>query len=454
MSPRSLALLLCAALATLPPAPRAADTPPAAVDPALAARVDAAFIYAFPLYEMARARWNAMVNPLNPNPSPVNGTPFHKRKLIGHRDRDVTTPNNDTLYSATWLDLSHTPVRIDLPRIGDGRYWSVAMLDLFTDNFAILGRAHDGEGPVSAVVAGPGWDGPLPAGRVIRAPTNDVQLVGRFLVDGEDDAPAVHRIQDGWRIAPVDAAAPRAHQWVAVTTSRDPANFLAVVNEMLARNPVRADERAMVEGWRDLGVGGGVDALVRTAPAVQAAWQARLPALHDQLRVGLRHGGRMVDGWAVPAPTVGDFGRDYLLRAAVAFGGLSALASREAIYLNLEADPATGAALAGSRRYRLVVPPIEAGAFWSLTMYEKDAEGRLFFTDNPIGRYSIGDRTRGVRKQRDGSMVVLLQHDRPRDVANWLPAPAGEFALTLRVYGPSEAMRRGDAPLPRLERVD
>jgi hypothetical protein len=101
-----------------------------------------------------------------------------------------------------------------------------------------------------------------------------------------------------------------------------------------------------------------------------------------------------------------------------------------------------------------VVPPIEAGAFWSLSMYEKDADGRLFFTDNPIGRYSIGDRTRGVRKQRDGSMVVLLQHDRPRDVANWLPAPAGQFALTLRVYGPSEAMRRGDAPLPRLERVD
>jgi hypothetical protein len=454
MSPRSLAWMLCAALVALPPAPRAADAPPEPVDPALAARVDAAFIYAFPLYEMARARWNAMVNPLNPNPSPVNGTPFHKRKLIDHRDRDVTTPNNDTLYSATWLDLSHTPVRIELPRITGGRYWSVAMLDIFSNNFAILGRMRDGEGPLQATVVGPGWDGPLPTGSIVRSPTNDVQLIGRFLVDGPADAPMVHAIQDALRIAQLDPAVPLNHQWVAASTSREPANFLAVVNEMLARNPVPPDERDMVAGWRDLGIGGGYDAFVRTSPAVQAAWKARLPALHERVGVGLLHGGRMVQGWSVPSAAVGDFGTDYLLRAAVAFGGLSALAANEAIYLNLESDPSTGEPLDGARRYRLVVPPIDTTAFWSISMYEKDADGRLFFSENPIGRYSIGDRTKGVHRQRDGSVVVLLQHERPRDASNWLPAPRGAFALTLRVYGPSESMRRGEAALPRLERND
>jgi hypothetical protein len=38
--------------------------------------------------------------------------------------------------------------------------------------------------------------------------------------------------------------------------------------------------------------------------------------------------------------------------------------------------------------------------------------------------------------------------------ANWLPTPNGPMALTLRVYGPSDAMRRGDAPLPRLLSAD
>ena len=108
---------------------------------ALERRVDAAFEAAFPLYEMARARFNAMVNPLNPAPSPVNGTPVNRRNLIDHTARDVTTPNNDTLYSATWLDLHATPVRIRVPRVEGGRYWSVALLDIFTNNFAILGRA-------------------------------------------------------------------------------------------------------------------------------------------------------------------------------------------------------------------------------------------------------------------------------------------------------------------------
>ena len=64
---------------------------------ALERRVDAAFEAAFPLYEMARARFNAMVNPLNPSPGPVNGTPVNRRALIDHTARDVTTPNNDTL---------------------------------------------------------------------------------------------------------------------------------------------------------------------------------------------------------------------------------------------------------------------------------------------------------------------------------------------------------------------
>ena len=145
---------------------------------ALERRVDAAFEAAFPLYEMARARFNAMVNPLNPAPSPVNGTPVNRRNLIDHTARDVTTPNNDTLYSATWLDLHATPVRIRVPRVEGGRYWSVALLDIFTNNFAILGRQQDGEGPVEVTVVGPQWAGPLPGGRVIRSPSNDVQLVG------------------------------------------------------------------------------------------------------------------------------------------------------------------------------------------------------------------------------------------------------------------------------------
>ena len=430
-------------------APMSQAAPSSREAPSLAQKVDDAFITLFPLYEMGRARFNAAVHPLNPTPSPPNGTPVNRRTLIDHTARDVTTPNNDTLYSATWLDLAASPVRVQVPRIDAGRYWSVALLDAYTNNFAILGQSTLGQGPLDVTVVGPQWRGAVPSGKVVRAPTNDVQVVGRFLVAGPQDAATVHRIQDGIRIRTVQPSAPAVPQWVMPRTSTDAENFIAVVNEMLKRNPPDKALSARLAGWKELGIGGDAFAFARLPAAAQAAWRERLPALHEQIKTGLQYGARQVNGWSVPSPLVGNFGEDYMLRSAVAYGGLSALASSEAIYLNLETEPG-GAPLDGRKPWRLKVPPIQAQAFWSLSMYEKTPDGRLFFAANPIGRYSVGDRTPDVQKDPDGGMTVLLQHEPPADTRNWLPAPAGPYAITLRAYRPTQAMREGKAPLPQL----
>ena len=39
---------------------------------------------------------------------------------------------------------------------------------------------------------------------------------------------------------------------------------------------------------------------------------------------------------------------------------------------------------------------------------------------------------------------MLIQHERPADTANWLPAPAGEFYLDIRTWGPREQVRSGE----------
>ncbi|NCV88128.1 MAG: DUF1254 domain-containing protein, partial [Oxalobacteraceae bacterium] len=36
----------------------------------------------------------------------------HSRRLLDASDRRVVTPNNDTLYTNAWLDLSRNPVLI------------------------------------------------------------------------------------------------------------------------------------------------------------------------------------------------------------------------------------------------------------------------------------------------------------------------------------------------------
>ena len=113
--------------------------------------------------------------------------------------------------------------------------------------------------------------------------------------------------------------------------------------------------------------------------------------------------------------------------------------------------------MSGASRYRWRLPPggVPVDAFWSLTMYWVTPEGRYFLVENPINRYSIGDRTQGLVREPDGSLDILLQHERPEGVmaANWLPAPQGPMRLALRAYLPREALRRRTWRVPPLRRV-
>jgi hypothetical protein len=86
----------------------------------------------------------------------------------------------------------------------------------------------------------------------------------------------------------------------------------------------------------------------------------------------------------------------------------------------------------GGNRLLLQFPPGKeppAGAFWSLTVYRPD----MFFYDNPLNRYSLGDRTPGLRRD-GGGLAIVIGGEPPADTGNWLPAPPGPYALGLRIY--------------------
>jgi hypothetical protein len=74
------------------------------------------------------------------------------------------------------------------------------------------------------------------------------------------------------------------------------------------------------------------------------------------------------------------------------------------------------------------------------------AENQLF-VPNPLDRYSLGDRTKGIVYEKDGTLEVVLQHAEPTDPkerANWLPAPKGRFYLVTRHYSPRPPILTGD----------
>jgi hypothetical protein len=109
---------------------------------------------------------------------------------------------------------------------------------------------------------------------------------------------------------------------------------------------------------------------------------------------------------------------------------------------------------ASKASYRFTFAPGElppADAFWSLTMYGLDAN----LVSNPIDRFSIGDRTPGMKKNADGSLTLYIQHESPGEEwkDNWLPAPDGRFTMTLRLYHPRQEVYDGEWVAPPLETV-
>lgn len=72
--------------------------------------------------------------------------------------------------------------------------------------------------------------------------------------------------------------------------------------------------------------------------------------------------------------------------------------------------------------------------------------------ENRIKRYSIGDRTKGLKTEADGSLTLYIQAKSPGPdrESNWLPAPDGDFFLQMRLYEPTEEVLNGNYQLPQV----
>lgn len=407
-----------------------------------------AYLYTLPLIEMAAVRSRLFAG------GGAQNTLYGRRVLADHTSRGVTSPNNDTLYSSAWLDLSEGPVTITLPALGT-RYLSLQLMDMYTNSFAVLGTRTTGSEAGTFTLIGPGDALPTDAPNVVRSPTLRVWALLRVLVDGPADLEAARAVQSGVTIAGpkvVGSQDPRVAATVATTAPWN--EYFLAANRLLAAEPPPATDRAILRRIAPLGVAADKPF---AAEAFTADERAQIEAGLADARafvIDPRHRGTIADGWFYPGATLGNFGQDYQARAIVARTGLAALPREEAMYMRPEG--AGGDALYDGRKAWRIhfnagqLPPVNA--FWSLTMYERTADGQSFFTENKLKRYSIGDRTPGLAKNADGGLDLWIGHDSPgadRE-PNWLPAPAGPFTMTLRAYLPREALLNGNYRLPRL----
>lgn len=363
----------------------------------------------------------------------------HTHRKLGPDDREVVSPNNDTVYSNAWLDLSEGPVVIDTPEMGD-RYWVLGLLDAWTNPFAYVGRRKTGNHPQRTLVHGPEWKGEVPVGvtNVISAPGRDVWIIGRILVDDTlEDIEIVRGLQAqivARRVDGSDAALRVDTQLDGRSTTVPSAElYRNIVSDALAHNPAPEGERLH---W----------------PVDEGGLAAALPRVFEQLR-HKEQPHALGGGWALQVAVQDHWGDDVLTRARIARNFIGALGIDEAMYPVAEVDE-QGEPLHGSNVYELRFEPgqgLRVGAFWSLTMYRRDD---CLFVANPIQRYSIGDRTPGLKLEHDGSLVIRLQATDPGPDYNWLPAPQDElFYLVLRLYQPEAVHLEQRYTYPPLRRA-
>jgi hypothetical protein len=421
------------------------------------AEMDAAFNYAYTLYEFARATQRPG-GPASAKLAPADRLNVigHRRGLSDHTARNVTAPNNDTVYSSAFLELSGGPVELNVPTVPD-RYFSVAFMNAFTDNFHYIGtRATRGLGGRFWVV-GPDWQGSAPAGTtLIRSDTNDVWMLARILVTGPDDVAAASRVQDALTLVLHPGRGPNRAVRAATDDSGDGAKVLMAANEMLGRQRRLNGQGARAKQFARLGLRPGASDFAGLSQDLQRAWREAAPRGIKRLRdnfVGLP---TTPTGWRGSGSNTGDFGDDDLQRATVALGGIAALGRAEAMYFTSVTDGG-GRPLSPKNSYRISVPPsgVPVDAFWSVTMYAAEPDGRFFFVPNPISRFAIGDRSPGLVRREDGGIDILLAREQPPTAAggNWLPMPDGPFRVSFRAYLPRPEMIRGEWSPPPLELI-
>jgi hypothetical protein len=387
-------------------------------------------------------------------------------QLATPESRTVVAPNHDTLYSVSRVDLTDGPMIIDAPATS-GRYSVLQLIDAYTNAFAYVGSGSERNDHQTVALVAPGWQGSLPAGvRVIESPNRLVWLLGRTLVDGPEDIAAATQLMARYSLTPLadwnagkrqaEIIIPGSGAGLGVELPRGVAFFDALGAALAADPPPPSDDCALAS-FEPFGIGAGLTPSAATDPLVSGALSAAADAgdqLVDRAAAAQRrasiaeHG-----GWAFSDADIGRFGTDYAYRAVVARVGLGANVRSEALYLQTDVD-GHRRPLDGQQDYVITfaaggLPPVRA--FWSLTLYDQDR----FLVANPIDRYSVGDRTGGLRYGDDGSLKIYLQHDPPAGAAaaNWLPAPEGPFELSLRLYEPQQAATNGAWSPPTISRV-
>jgi hypothetical protein len=412
-----------------------------------------ACLFGFPFV----ANYRVFMYPLISGHPLMQGAEFnqfaHNRQLFPPETQDTT--QRDTIFSLGILDLRREPVVISVPDVPEGQVYMLQLGDTSTESLPYISTLTTGNKASDYVLVGPDFQGYLPAPRfdgVITTRGQFVIMLGRTVVFDSKDLSPAHAVQDGMQMQPLSqflgSEPPQEVEPVDFLPWKpEAAEGLGVfdyINMALAWHPPAIYEMDTMADFARIGVIAG------RRFTTEGLSPENVRALEDgvaEARVMINElanegAGELIGNWSWAIKDISRFGRDYLLRAAVSLRNIYPNAPDHAIYGSANRD-LEGNPLMGKDSYELrfeagEFPPVNW--FWSVTLY--DAETTAMYP-NPLERYTIGDRTEGIKFDDDGSLTLTIGHAEPEDKANWLPAPEGAFYLIIRLYGAKPEVMAG-----------
>jgi hypothetical protein len=368
------------------------------------------------------------------------------------------TPNTETVYAITWLDLSKGPVVVESPPNVLG------MVDDFWFRYVgDLGNAGPDKGKGGKyLILPPGYNGAAPKGYfVFKSPTFGNILFWRgFVVNGSTQT-AVENFRMKTRIYSLaDAKHPPEMKFINAsgmafnTVHSNNFKFYEEVNEIVQEEPTEAQDKELLGQLAAIGIAKGkpfapdermkkilVDSVaIANATARAISFNGRDRSFYfysDQnwyspgaegSYLWERDGARSLDartGMFYIATGV----TPAMFVKMVGVGSQYAMASQDADKNYLD----------GGKTYKLHLPPnVPVKTFWSIVLYDPQTRSELQ-TDQQFP--SVGSQSAGIAQNSDGSYDVYFSPTAPAGKEkNWIQTvPSKGFFLILRLYGPLES---------------
>ena len=385
----------------------------------------------------------------------VDGTIAIFEDLIDSKSLFLT-PNSESIYTGSWLDLKDGPMVVESPPNTLG-----IVNDFWFRYVADLGNAGPDRGRGGKFLfLPPAYDGPVPSGYfVYRSPTYGNALMWRgFLGDG-DPRPAVESIKQHARIYPLAQASNPPEQRFINVSGREVntihANNYEVfeeVNQVVQEEPVESIDPETLGLLASIGIEKGKpfapdarmrEILTEAAAVANATARALLFDTREQEAFIYENGAWFVPWiggsheWLANGARLLDARSMFFYYATFVTPAMTVKMVGVGSQYGVAVRDADGNGLDGSKTYKLTLPPnVPAADFWSLVVYDNQTRSMLQ-TDQ---QFPSLNSQRGVQANAAGSFDIYFGSEAPAGMdSNWIQTIPGKgWNMIFRLYGPLE----------------